>query len=174
MALGNPTIHYFSLDIEGAELMVSDNKSNYLETLSYIMSFRYWRLFHFIRWTLRSLTLKWTILMRQERGHSHDLHLKISTSNDMITLCFLSRFLTEAWRNWKLIWTRMGMKPSRTFILTQWAIMSIKINFFHLIISLPPSVFCQKRIWIQQRSVKHQASLADGQIPNGRSPQQET
>ena len=27
MALGNPTIHYFSLDIEGAELMVSDNKS---------------------------------------------------------------------------------------------------------------------------------------------------
>ena len=41
MALGNPTIHYFSLDIEGAELMVSDNNSNYLETLSYIMSFRY-------------------------------------------------------------------------------------------------------------------------------------
>ena len=29
MALGNPTIHYFSLDIEGAELMVSGNESNF-------------------------------------------------------------------------------------------------------------------------------------------------
>ena len=30
MALGNPTIHYFSLDIEGAELMVSEQ--HYLHT----------------------------------------------------------------------------------------------------------------------------------------------
>ena len=32
MALGNPTIHFFSLDIEGAELMVSDNESNHIHT----------------------------------------------------------------------------------------------------------------------------------------------
>ena len=169
MALGNPTIHYFSLDIEGAELMVSDNKSNYLETLSYIMSFRYWRLSHFIRWTLRSLTLKWTILMRQEPGHSHDLHLKISTIHEMTTPCFLSRFLREAWRNWKLTWTRMGMKPSGTFALTQWAIIPIEINF------IPLDNFITVLSFLSKEGLNSTEKCeTSGQLFHGRSPQQET